>query len=236
MTAGVTYMSTESVSSYAEQRRLRVFIIDDQPLMREALSVLFATLTRHLVVGATDNDVEVAGLILGVRTEVVIIDAGLPDGAAFDLGAKLLSRAVGLRLIYLDEEVVDTNLRLALELDAAGYLIKNESFQRVIWALQQVADDKPAYCQAVADRLIVDEHGYRLAGQHASPARQRLTPREFEVFEHLTRGLTVRQTARAMMLAESTVGNHKSSLMSKLDVHRQVDLVRLAVREGLVED
>ena len=229
-------MSADSFSSMARQRRLRVFIINDQPLMREALNALFATTTRHVVVGATGNEVDCVELILAVRAEVVLIDAGLPDGAAFELGGKLISRAVGLRLIFLDEEVVDVNVRAALELGAAGYLVKSESFERVIWALQQVAEDRPAFCQAVADRLMADEHAYRLASRPASRAVQQLTPRELEVLEYLTRGLNVRETAQTMNLAESTVDNHKSSLMGKLQVHRQVDLIRLAAREGLGHD
>ena len=229
-------MSTKTHPPTTRSRRLRVFIVDAQPLMREGLNVLFATLTRHFVVGTTGSASDAPGLILRSQPEVVLIDANLPNGGALELGRSLSARIIGLRLIFLDEKVDEANLRAALEVDAAGYLIKSESFERVIWALDQIAEDQPAFCRDVAVRLTKDDHGYRLSRRSVSPALQVLTQRELEVLEHLTKGLTVRQTARVMELAESTVDNHKSSLMGKLQVHRQVDLIRLATREGLGDD
>jgi DNA-binding NarL/FixJ family response regulator len=213
-----------------------VFIVDDQPLMREGLNVLLATLTRHLVVGTTGGASDALSMAMAARPEVVLIDANLPAGGAFELGRRLSSRVVGIRMIFLDEQFDEVSLRSAIEVDAAGYLLKSESFERVIWALDQMVEDKPAFCHDAAARLTKHNLGFRLARRNPSPVFQRLTPRELEVLEHLTKGLTVRQTARAMELAESTVDNHKSSLMGKLQVHRQIDLIRLAAREGLGDD
>ncbi len=229
-------MSTHAHRPSDRHHRLRVFIIDAQPLMREGLISLFATLTRHLVVGAADNVADAPALVLSARPEVVLIDANLPAGGGFELGRELPLRTIGLRLIYLDEKVDDANVRAALDVNAAGYLVKSESFERIMWALDQVAEDKPAFCDGVAVRLRKDDGGYRLAHRAVSPILRALTQRELEVLEYLVKGLTVRQTAQAMDLAESTVGNHKSNLMGKLGVHRQVDLLRLAAREGLGDD
>ena len=230
------HMPTKTNRPTSLPRRLRVFIIDDQPLMREGLNSLFATLTRHIVVGAAGNVADAPALVLSTRPEVVLIDANLPAGGGFELGRELPLRTIGLRLIYLDDKVDDANVRAALDVNAAGYLVKSESFERIMWALDQVAEDKPAFCDGVAVRLRKDDGDYRLARRAVSPMLRALTQRELEVLEYLVKGLTVRQTAQAMDLAESTVGNHKSNLMGKLGVHRQVDLLRLAAREGLGDD
>ena len=92
-----------------------------------------------------------------------------------------------------------------------------------------------AFCAAADQCLVRTKSGLRFKPKAKGTALEKLTPRELEVLLHLADGLSVKRCAERMHLSESTVDNHKSRLMRKLDVHSVVELVRLAGHEGLLQ-
>jgi DNA-binding NarL/FixJ family response regulator len=166
--------------------------------------------------------------------QVVVLDAQFCDEQLEPTLLHERTRRERLRLVLLDDAVHDTHVRTALRLGAAGYWTKQESFIEIADRIQRVAIGETVYCPHVASRLVSDENGLRLAPPDASSRFHQLTPREFELLPHLARGLTVKQVASLMSLSPSTVDNHKSRIMKKLNVHKTAELTRIAIREGLI--
>jgi DNA-binding NarL/FixJ family response regulator len=98
----------------------------------------------------------------------------------------------------------------------------------------QIRAGRTAFCPAADQYLVHTKSGLRFDPPATGSPLEKLTPRELEILLHLADGLSVRRCAERLRLSESTVDNHKSRLMRKLDVHNVVELVRLAAREGLL--
>jgi len=167
---------------------------------------------------------------------VVVLDASLPGGTWREV-AQLLRREIPTcGLLLLDDTLRPWNLKEAIEFPRVGYWTKCDSAQEVIEAARAVAVGEGTFCAQAKRFLISSEGKLRFRALPADSPLARLTRREQEVLVHLAQGHSIKECARRLDLAHSTVDNHKSRIMKKLGVHKLVDLVRLALREGLVPE
>ena len=215
--------------------QLRVLILDGHTLFCAGLVRLLAKVPEI-------NEARAAtGLKEGVRLarrfcpEVALVDPSLSHAGAFDVARQLRWECPSTRFVFLDEGVRELHVRAAVQGGAWGYWTKHASIDQIAAAIGRVSAGEPSFCPRALRFVAETPKGLRFRPSDKSTVLGRLTSREMEVFLHLAHGLTVRQCAARMHLATSTVDNHKTRLMRKLDVHKSVDLATLAVREGLVD-
>ena len=214
---------------------VRVLIVDGHPLFCAGLVQL---LDQAAGIGAVKA---ATGLREGVRLaerfepDVVLIDPSLPDAGPFEVARQVRSHCPSSRFLFLDGVVREIHVRAALEAGAAGYWTKYASLDQIVQAISRVAGGESAFCRKAEAYLASTRRGLRFRPSGKSTALERLSSRELEVLLNLARGLSVRQCADRMQLSPSTIGNHKARLMKKLNLHKAVDLVLLAFREGLVD-
>ena len=216
------------------RRRCRLLIVDDQALLREGLKALFDADGRHEVAADAATAREACHAVKSRPIEIAFVDALLPDVTAEEATRQLIAVRHTIRVIHLDESVSILRVRAALRAGAAGYLVKDEPFREILAGVERIAAGGTAFCQQVALRLVVTRRGLRLDGAAAGNTLDRLTVRELQVLEQLARGRSVKQAAAKLGIAANTVDNHKARLMRKLGVHKAADLIRLALREGLL--
>ncbi len=167
-----------------------------------------------------------------LEPDVVLIDFALRKGDPLGIGRHMLAARETANLLFLDEFVRPGNLRQTLALGANGYWTKRDSFDSLGVALLEVAGGDPSFCPDSSKYLVQTSDGMQFRPIRGAEVAM-LTEREREVLVHLAAGLDVKACGLRMGLSPYTVDNHKSSIMKKLDVHTAVDLVRLALREGL---
>ncbi len=213
---------------------IRVVVVDRLRLLAEALKALCSPFGRLRVVGTGTRAEQLLPLIEMFDPQVVMLNAHFCDEHLEQTLMLDRTRRNRLRLVLLDDMVHDIHVRASLRLKAAGYWTKQESFVEIAERIQRVAAGETVFCPAVANRLMPDAGGLRFAPPAASIRFQTLTPREFELLPHLARGLSVKQVASLMSLSPSTVDNHKSRIMKKLNVHKTAELTRIAIREGFI--
>lgn len=124
---------------------------------------------------------------------------------------------------------------MALALRAAGYFTLEDSFEKLLDGVCAVASGRRAFSPEAESRLINDDGNVRCRCSSRRSGLPRLTRREAEMLVLLVRGMTIKQCAAELHISASTADNHKSHLMAKLNVHKVVDLVRIALRDGLIE-
>lgn len=219
--------------SHRSVRRIRLLIVEDRPLCCEALAMLFQARADVDVVGAVHRVTPAIRLARESPPDVVLMDAMLPNRRAFRAARVILTQCPPTRLILLDEELCDAHVFEAIRVGAMGYWTKNASSREIAEAVHCVAGGQYAFCPAVRPLLTFTRGGPHFRPGSRSKVLGKLSQREAEVLAQLAEGLTVKQCAQRMGLAFSTVDNHKARLMKKLGVHRSVELVRLAVREGV---
>lgn len=212
----------------------RVVLVEDEALVRRALSTLISrTPGLDCVASAADHATAVREAAL-VGPHLALVDTSTivaTGGPILRMWRECLPQ---VRLLLIDDMVRDVHVRLVLKKQADGYVTKRDSFGDVIDAMRRCAQGDTIFSPLLQPRLRRTVHGWELHAAHDVPGLHLLTPRQTEVLVYLAQGLSVKQCSEMLGISGSTVDNHKSRIMQKLNVHKTIDLTRLAIREGLI--
>jgi DNA-binding NarL/FixJ family response regulator len=228
------YISSGS-PAHATAVRTRVLIAESRILVQEALAALLGSIDGIEVVGRADSAADAVERAAELKPQVVLLSTSGAWGT-FAVAAQFAERCPGVKVVLLDDRALDVHAREALRIGAAGYLTKEQPIHQIESALRRAAHGERVFAPEIAARLVLSADGVRLAADSKATPLASLTPREMDVLVHLAQGYSVKQCAKALGIGTSTAGNHKSRLMKKLNVHKTVDLTRLAIREGLVPE
>ncbi len=215
--------------------KIRVLLVEERGLIQAALTALIDAAEGLQVVAAVATSVEAIELADRLQPDILLMGS-LSEWGVFGAVSEIIERRPRTRVILLDERVLDANAREALRVRAAGYLTKQQPFAQIETALRRAMRGDRVFAPQIATRLVLSAEGVRLMPDTSPSPLAGLTPRETDVLIHLAQGYSVKQCAKALGIGASTAGNHKSRLMKKLNVHKTVDLTRIAMREGLVPD
>lgn len=210
---------------------IRVFLVEDQALVREGIQSLLGFDRGITVVGTAADGEEAIAAIPATQPDVVLLDMRLPRRSGLDVLRRLAERnelpATIILTTFDDEETVLEGLRAG----ARGYLLKDVSLSELVDAIRAVAAGGTAIKPIISARVLRGLEGAANEFPHLDPP-DRLTEREVEVLRLMTGGYSNREIARALQVAEGTVKNHVSSILSKLGVRDRTRAVLQAVREG----
>ncbi|GAA4892257.1 two component transcriptional regulator, LuxR family [Stackebrandtia albiflava] len=203
-----------------------VFLLDDHEIVRRGLCDLLDREPDIEVVGESGTVAEALARVPAVRPTVAILDARLPDGNGIEVCRALLADDPGLRALILTSYEDDDALFAAIMAGAAGYLLKQIRGTDLVTAVRTVAAGRSLLDPAVTGRVLQRIR----AGADAGRALGTLSERERVVLELIAEGLTNRQIAERLRLAEKTVKNYVSSLLTKLDLRSRTQAAVLATR------
>ena len=197
--------------------KIRVFLLDDHEIVRRGIGDLLQAEADITVVGEAGTAAEALSRIPAAQPQVAILDARLPDGSGIDVCRDIRSALPSVRCLILTSYDDDEALFAAVMAGAAGYLLKEIRGNGLVDAVRQVAGGKSLLDPAVTERLLT-----RLRDGTPQDARlASLSEREREILNLITDGLTNRQIGERLFLAEKTVKNHVSGLLSKLGMERR---------------
>ena len=207
-------------------------IIEDHRLFREALvEMLRASGDFRVVAEAADGGEGIAA-VETTDPNVVLLDVVLPGASGITVARELRRRNPQRRILMLSMKADEESVARCLEAGAMGYAGKWQPMSEVARAIGAVASGQTYVAPEVAGAL--DLRGRTDA--EGPLTLRRLTAREREVFDLAVRGFTTEQIAQQLFISTRTVETHRSRILRKLGVHSTVDLVRLAVRLGLLNE
>ncbi|MCA9232175.1 MAG: response regulator transcription factor [Planctomycetales bacterium] len=200
----------------------------------DAMSALFSQSGRIDVVEAsTDIDFSLTRC-QRLFPQVILVDPKV----AFDSPrrvAEVVRLGHARHGIVLDDRLHEGRLAEVLPMNSISYLTRQAGLTAIVVAIVQGATHgKRTFDPAFASRVLRTPRGWRLEQAHGRPSVAALTSRELEVMRHLARGRTVRDCAKILKLAESTIDNHKARLMKKLEIHKAAELTHVAIRDGVI--
>jgi DNA-binding NarL/FixJ family response regulator len=209
----------------ASDRQIRIFLLDDHEIVRRGLRDLFEAAGDFLVVGESGSAVEAQSRIPALRPDVAVLDGRLPDGSGVDVCRNIRSVDPSIRALILTSYDDDEALFAAIMAGAAGYVLKQIAGTALVDAVRRVAAGQslldPAVTQRVLERL-------RSGPDNQPDELSELTAQERKVLELIAEGLTNRQIAERIFLAEKTVKNYVSSILMKLGLERRTQAAVLA--------
>ncbi len=205
---------------------IRVYLLDDHEVVRRGLRDLLEQDGDIVVVGESGLAQEATRRIPALRPHVAVLDGRLPDGSGIDVCREVRSRNPEIAALILTSFDDDEALFSAIMAGAAGYVLKQIRGTDLVDAVRRVAAGQsmldPAVTQQVLDRLR--------NGPEEDAALAPLTGQERRILELIGEGMTNRQIAEAMFLAEKTVKNYVSSLLSKLGMERRTQAAVFAAK------
>jgi DNA-binding NarL/FixJ family response regulator len=193
---------------------IRVFLLDDHEVVRRGIKDLLEGEGDIVVVGESGSAQEAARRIPALRPDVAILDGRLPDGTGIDVCREIRSQDPSINALILTSYDDDDALFSAIMAGASGYVLKQIRGTDLVDTVRRVAAGQsmldPAVTAQVLDRLR--------SGPKTDPALDQLTAQELKILELIAQGMTNRQIAGSLFLAEKTVKNYVSSMLAKLNL------------------
>lgn len=210
---------------------IKVVIADDHNIFRQGLAQLLATVEDITVAGEAADGVQALKLIRELKPEVAILDLSMPSGG-LEVARAVHSQGLATRIILLTMHNEPDAANKALQSGAHGYVLKDNAFEDLVYALRSVARGGTFISPSLAAGVLKSGER-RKRGE--SKTGEPLTRREREVLSLIATGLTNRQIAEKLFISVKTVETHRARIIDALDLHNTAELVRYAIDNGLVD-
>jgi len=203
-----------------------VAIVDDHPLVREGLAARISAQPDMEVCGEAADIESALELIVTKRPSVAIVDIALRNGHGIDLIKRVVAAGVNTRMLVVSAYDESFFAERALRAGALGYINKQELQGQVVEALRTVLRGERYLSVAMAQRLIAQAIGSKVA--HGGT--ETLTDRELQIFQLIGRGKSTREIAQELNVSVHTIDSHREHIRAKLDLHNGTELIQRAVQ------
>lgn len=206
---------------------IKIFIVDDHPMVVAGLKSLLAQLKNIEVAGAVSNAFEAIPFLKNNKTDVILLDINLPDISGIDLCKKINKDFPNIKIIGISTFSERSYISRMIENGASGYLIKSASAEEIAEAIDTVLNDKMYLSVSM-------QHMVKPLSVAASDNLPALTKREKEILQLISEGLTNNQIAQKLFISPLTVDSHRKNLLTKLNANNTATLIKLAVQNGFI--
>jgi DNA-binding NarL/FixJ family response regulator len=210
-------------------KKIRILLADDHAVVRRGFGRILAAHADMEVVGEAGNGREAVELAEELKPDVVVMDVSMPELNGIEATRRLMKAAPRVRVLALSMHKDSVYVREILRAGAQGYLLKDASDDDFINAVRAVGQGQGYISPAVSEAVLSD---YR---RHVSDPIDLLTSREREVLQLIAEGKTNKEIAGALHLSVYTVDAHRGRIMEKLNLHSSGEIVRFAMRNGLID-
>jgi two-component system response regulator NreC len=207
---------------------IRVVLADDHALVRQGLKALLER-EGFQVAGEASDGQEVVRLVSNLRSDVAILDIGMPILNGIDAARELQKSSPRTKTILLTRHDEDQYVTEALRAGVKGYVLKNQAATDLVHAIREVSRGG-IYLSPNISRTVVEA----LVSKSELPADP-LTSRERQVLQLVGEGKSSKEVATLLGISLKTAESHRTRLMQKLDIHETASLVRYAIRRGIIQ-
>ncbi len=225
----------QSNQDNAVDSKIRVLLVDDHAILRAGLKMMLNAQPDIEVVGEANGGKQ--GVIEAQRLhpDVVIMDISMPEMNGIEATRQIKRDLPQVRVLMLTMYENEEYLFQGLRAGAAGYILKDAADTDLISAIRIVQSGR-AYLSPAAQSMMVGDYLQRVHAGEEKGSFDVLTEREREILKLVAEGMTNNQIAERLVISPKTVDTHRTHIMDKLDLHNRAELVRFAMRRGLLDD
>jgi DNA-binding NarL/FixJ family response regulator len=216
------------IKKSAAQNQKRIFIVDDHPMMRQGLAQLISAEADLTVCGESENAEHALDRIGLLKPDLVLADISLPGKNGLELIKDFQTMQPGLPVLVISMHDESLYAERVLRAGGRGYIMKQEGGKKLMLAIRQVLAGK-IYVSEKMSAEILEIFSGRRVGTESSPV-EKLTDREFEVFQLIGQGRSTREIAEKLHLSVKTVEVHRVNIKAKLKLKSASELIHFAVR------
>src|SRR5512134_3195354 len=212
---------------------IRLLLVDDHAVVRSGLKMLLENERDVEIVGEASSASEAMDSVLRLKPTVILMDIGLPDLSGIDATREIKRRCPDVSIVALTIHEDEEYFFKMLEAGASGYVPKRAAPEELLTAIRAAATGQVYLYPSLAKLLVRDFlSGGRPSGEQTASD---LTDREQEVLTYLAEGANNEEIAAALVISHKTVARHRENIMRKLNLHSRAELVRYAIRKGIIK-
>jgi len=213
--------------------KIRVLVVDDHTIVRDGICALLGLSKDIEVVGEASNGREALEMAKKFMPDVMLIDIAMPHMNGLEATRRIRKELPGVRILVLTQYDDKEFVFSAIEAGASGFISKTATSSELASGIRSVHRGDSFLSPSAAKFLVEDYQLEANLRKEQDPYKQ-LTDREREILKLLAEGYTTREIADMLVISVKTVEGHKTNLMSKLDIHNRTDLVKYALRKGII--
>lgn len=216
-------------------KRIRVLIADDHSIVREGVRMILSGQRDFEVVGEAATGREALNLARQLRPDVVVMDINMPDMNGIQATEKIRQEMPSVQVLGLTMHEEENYVFQMLRAGGAGYVLKRAAAEDLVAAVRAAQRGEAFLYPSVARLVVQDILDRAAAKKEEHPPLDGLTPREREVLTLIAEGRTSQEIGEQLYISIKTVQTHRAHIMEKLKMHDRTELVRYAIRKGLIE-
>ena len=214
-------------------QKIKVLVVDDHTLVRDGIRALLSLVADMKVVGEAANGKEALEKVKELAPDVVLMDLAMPIMGGLEATRRIRKRFPGTKVLALTQYEDREYIVPTIEAGARGFISKMAAFSELASAIQAVYHGG-SFLSPMAAAAVVEECQQKVAIEGEKDSYQHLTDREREMLKLVAEGYTAREIANMLVISLRTVETHKTNLMEKLNIHNKTDLIRFAIRKGII--
>ena len=213
-------------------KTMRVLLADDHPLFRKGLASLLSTEKGFKVVGEAQDGVEALNKAQDLKPDLVLMDIYMPGGNGLEATRRIKEALSSVKVVILTVSEEDKNLFEAIKCGAHGYLAKKIEPGELFEMLRGVSRGEAPISRSTAAKIL-KEFAEQASRGREEPAEEKLSLKEREVLELITRGLTNKEIGNKLGITENTVKNHLKNILDKLHLENRVQAATFALKKKI---
>ena len=213
--------------------KIRVLVVDDHTIVRDGICVLLGLAKDIEVVGEASNGSEALEKVRKLMPDVMLIDIAMPYMNGLEATHRIRKEFPGVKILVLTQYDDKEHVFWAIEAGASGFISKTATSSELVSGIRSIYRGDSFLSPSAAKFLVEDYQLEANLRKEQNPYKQ-LSDREREILKLLAEGYTAREIADILVISIKTVEGHKTNLMSKLDIHNRTDLVKYALRKGII--
>jgi len=215
---------------------IKVILVDDHQIVRDGIRLLIEKMTDIDVVAELGNAAELITMLKGIEPDLAIIDISMPDMSGIELTEYLSKHHPRLKVLILSMYTSEEFIFNSIKAGASGYLPKNTTRQELESAIREIMAGGEYFGESISNVIL---KSYVKKAQEEDEPEEKglnlLSGREREVLELFCAGKTNKEIAGELFISTRTVESHKSHIMQKLELKTTIDLVKFAIKSGILE-
>jgi two-component system response regulator NreC len=213
---------------------IRILLVDDHAVVRSGLRMLLTSETDVEIIGEAGTAAEALTATRELKPDVILMDIGLPDKSGIEATREIKALFPGISIVALTIHEDEEYFFKMLDAGASGYVPKRAAPEELLTAIRTAANGE-VYLYPSLAKLLVQDY---LAGEskdNQNAEHKEITDREQEVLTYLAEGSSNEEIGKALVISPKTVARHRENIMRKLNLHSRTELVRYAIRKGIIK-
>jgi two-component system response regulator NreC len=225
----------ETVADASARTKIRILVVDDHTILRVGLRMMLNAQPDIEVIGEASDGNQAVSEAMRLVPDVILMDIAMPDCNGIEATRQVKRLQPETRILVLTMHENEEYLFQVLRAGASGYILKEAADTELITAIRTVSSGR-FYLSPSAQSIMVGDYLQRVRSGEERDSYSALTEREREILKLVAEGYTNNQIAERLTISPKTVDTHRTHIMDKLNLHSRAELVKYAMRRGLLED